>query len=157
MMSLVKIMVVHITLKLLEIKVVYLHSVMYILLKYIMTFLIAMLIFPSIIILISTIYVIKGNTEPLIIIVICCTICLGLGLVYGVSTRFAEPIEVPIKELSINMGDTITTIRYGEDIEHYNEPKEIEPINNSSFIFIEIKEYNVLDEYNGSTYRLIVM
>jgi len=88
------------------------------------------------------------------IIVACiCGVIIWLML-ENVTTKIADPVEIPLSELSIMIDDEVAIIRYNDKNRTYDNVSEYKAIRDTSFKFMRIQEFDVFGEDNGSTYKL---
>jgi hypothetical protein len=70
------------------------------------------------------------------------------------TVTYGKRIPIPHTELSVMSDDEMAIIRHEDNTYEYRKVKHYNAIKNGEFEMMEIKEYNIQGEYNGSTYAV---
>ena len=115
---------------------------------------IGLIILFSIIGIISTIIAFTEDGEAFFITIICC------GVIWLTCEHFDYkedfPKAIPHSELQIAIMDEVAIIRHHDRTYEYNSVREYKAIRDGVFLFVYIQNYDVLGEFNGREYKLII-
>jgi hypothetical protein len=96
----------------------------------------------------------NGDSESgrIFILLMCLVIWL---LTEHYTVRYGKPTAISHSKLSVMVDNEMAIVRHGNDVYQYTEVWEYNAIKNGDFDIMETKAYDVLGEYNGSTFELV--
>ena len=107
----------------------------------------------ALITLICVVALFNGAEGELFIIILICGFLMWL-IVERKTVRIGDPTPLDHKNISVMCDDEIAIIRHDDKTYEYTTVKFYKAIKEGNFDFMEIKEYDILGEYNGSTFEL---
>jgi len=107
----------------------------------------------SLIAFVCIIVLFNGGDGELVLIVAICGLFIW-GFTERMTVRIGEPKPLDHKHISVMCDEEMAIIRHETKTYEYTDVKHYNAIKEGNFEFMETKEYDVLGEYNGSTFTV---